>query len=163
MKTLYLTIKPNILKTVKLEKPQHFRKIKINKVVLSLNYQNITEKAHVKTATDRRDFLPGLWSFKEIQKKFEELSIDLTIEEFSQKAVIKTPSSSAITLSDNLRDLLGSDTKTFQQATATTMANPCDILNGLKYYKIKCNEISARPINKLILTRGQLEQTFLVY
>ena len=121
---LYLTIKPTILNTVKLEKPQHFRKIKINKVVLSLNYQNITEKVCIKTATDRRDFSSGFWSFKEIQKKFNEFSIDLSIEESSQKAVIKAPSSSAITLSDNLRDLLGSDTKTFQQGTTTTMANP---------------------------------------
>ena len=68
MKTLYLTIKPEILTTVRFEKPQHFRKIKINKVGLSLNYFNISEKAHVKTATDRRDFLPSFWSFKEIEK-----------------------------------------------------------------------------------------------
>ena len=106
MKTLYLTIKPEILTTVRFEKPQYFCKIKINKVVLSLNYFNISEKAHVKTATDRRDFSPGFWNFKEIQKKFKELSIELSIEEFSQKAVIKTPSSSAITLSDNLRTYL---------------------------------------------------------
>ena len=68
MKTLYLTIKPEILTTIKLEKPEHFRKIKINKVVLSLDYKNSIEKAHVKTATDRQDLLPGFWSFKELQK-----------------------------------------------------------------------------------------------
>ena len=146
MKTLYLTIKPEILTTVKLEKPQFIRKMKINKVVLNLNYQNITEKTHVKTATDRRDFAPGFLRFKELQRKFKELSIDFSIEEFSQKAVIKTPSSSAITLSDNLRDILGLDTKTFQQGTTTTLANPCDILNGLKYYTIKCNKIN-REVN----------------
>lgn len=69
----------------------------------------------------------------------------MNIKEFSQKAIIKTPSSSAITLSDYLRDLLGSDTKTFQQGTTTTLAKPCDILNGL-HYAILCNEIN-REIN----------------
>ena len=63
-----------------------------------------------------------------------------------QKAIIKAPASSAITLSDNLRDLLGSDTKTFQVASLTTLAYPCDILNGLKYFKINCNEIN-RDVN----------------
>lgn len=65
----------------------------------------------------------------------------MTIQEFSQKAIIKTTSSSAITLSDNLRDLLGSNTKE-QQGTTTTLDKPCDILNGLKYYTILCNELN---------------------
>ena len=79
MKTLYLTIKPEILTTVKFGKPQSFRKIKINKVVLSLNYFNISEKADVKTANSRVDFPPGFWTFKEIQKGFDKLGITLTI------------------------------------------------------------------------------------
>ena len=120
--------------------------MKINKVFLSLDYQNLTEKAHVKTASSRADFLPGFWSLKEIQKSFDKLGASLSIEEFSQKAIIKAPASSAITLSDNLRDLLGSNTETFQAASLTTLANPCDILNGLKYYEIKCNEIN-REVN----------------
>ena len=67
------------------------------------------------------------FGFKEIQKSFDKLGAKLTIEEFSQKAVIKTPTNLAITLSDNLQDLLGSDTKTFQEGTITTMSKPCDI------------------------------------
>ena len=120
--------------------------MKINKVVLSLNYKNLTEKAHVKKNSARVDFEPGFWSFKELQKSFDKLGAKLSIEESSQKAVIKTPSNLAITLSDNLRDLLGSDTKTFQEGAITTLANPCDILNGLKYYEIRCNKIN-RAVN----------------
>ena len=48
-------------------------KIKINKSVLSLNYKNLTENAHVKTATNRVDFSPGFWTFKELKKRFEKL------------------------------------------------------------------------------------------
>ena len=53
----------NVLTKVVFEKPMEIRKIKINKVILSLNYFNITETAHVKTASDRRDFEPGFWTF----------------------------------------------------------------------------------------------------
>ena len=119
-----------------------FEKSKFNKAILTLNNKNLTEKAHVKTATDRRDFTPGFWSFKDIAKKFKELSIDLSIEDHTQRAVITTPSSSAITLSDNLRDLLGSDTKTFQAGTTTSLSASCDVLNGLKYFTVRCNEIN---------------------
>ena len=88
-------------------------KIKINKAVLSLNYKNLTENAHVKTATNRIDFTLGFWTFKELKKSFGKLGATLSIEEHAQKAIIKAPASSAISLSDNLLDLLGSDTKTF--------------------------------------------------
>ena len=119
-------------------------KIKINKAVLSLNYKNITEKAHAKTASSRVDFAPGFWSFNELVKSFNKLGATLSIEEYSQKAVIKAPPASAITLSDNLRDLLGSDTKTFQAGSMTTLAAPCDISNGLKYFTVRCNEIKGK-------------------
>ena len=117
-------------------------RIKINKAILSLNYKNLTENAHVKTATNRVDFTPGFWTFKELKKKFNKLGIVLDLEEYSQKATIKAPSSSAISLSDNLRDLLGSDTKTFQVGSQTTLAYPCNILNGLKYFVVRCNQIN---------------------
>ena len=67
----------------------------------------------------------------------------LSIEEHTQKAIIKCPANSAISLSDNLRDLLGSDTKRFQAGSLTTLAYPCDILNGLKYFVVCCNQINA--------------------
>ena len=41
-----------------------------------------------------------------------------------------------------MRDLLGSETKTFQAASLTTLAYPCDILNGLKYFTVICNQIN---------------------
>ena len=41
-----------------------------------------------------------------------------------------------------MRDLLGSDTKTFQAGSLTTLAYPCDILNGLKYFVVHCNQIN---------------------
>ena len=106
-------------------------KIKINKAVLSLNYKNLTENAHVKTASNRVDFTPGFWTFKELKKSFDKLGIGLSIEEHTQKAIIKAPVGSAISLSDNLRDLLGSDTKTFQAGSLTTLAYPCNISNDI--------------------------------
>ena len=142
MKTIYLTIKSGVLTTAKFEKPKRFEKMKINKVVLTLNYKNITEKAHVKSTSSRVDFPPGFWSFKELQKSFDKLGATLSIEEFSQKAKIKARPASTISLSDNLRDLLGSDTKVFQAGSLTSLAYPCDILKGLKYFKTNCNEIS---------------------
>ena len=90
----------------------------------------------------RVDFTPGFLSFKELQKAFEKLGAQLTLEEHTQKAIIKAPPSNSITLSDNLRDLLGSDTKTFQAASLTTMDNPCDMLSGLKYFVVRCDEIN---------------------
>ena len=142
MKILYLTVSSDKSTKVVFEKPMVIFKIKINKGILTLNYKNIVEKAHVKASSGKREFHPGFWSVKEIAKKFKELSIDLSIEEYTQRAVITTPSSSAISLSDNLRDLLGSDTKTFQAGTTTTLATSCDILNGLKYFTVRCNEIN---------------------
>ena len=110
---------------------------------MSLNHKNITETAHVKTATNRADFTPGFWTFKELEKSFDKLGIGLSIEEHTpQKVIIKAPASSAISLSDNLRDLLGSDTKTFQAGSLTTLAYPCNILNGLKYFVVRCNQIN---------------------
>ena len=73
---------------------------------------------------------------------FKKLGGTLTIEEHTQKAIIKCPANSAISLSDNLRDLLGSDTKTFQSGSLTTLAYPRDILNGLKYFVVRCNQIN---------------------
>ena len=139
---MYLTISSYKTTKVVFEKPMEIRKIKINKAVRSLNYKKLTKKAQVKTATNRVDFTPGFWSFKEIKKSFVKLGIGLSIEEHTQKAIIKAPASSAITLSDNLRDLLGSDTKTFQAGSMTTLAYPCDILNGLKYFTVRCNQIN---------------------
>lgn len=142
MKTLYLTVSSE--KTVKIvfEKPVQINHIKVNKAILSLNYLNITERGHVKSGSAQRDFDPGFWSFKEIAKKFKELNVDLTLQEFSQKAVITTPSGSSITITDNIKNLLGSSTKTFPQNTTTTMTNECNILNGLQYFVLRCNEIN---------------------
>ena len=76
LKTLYLTLNTDKLTKVVFEKPQEIKGIKINKVTSGLNYFNITEQAHVKTASDRRDFEPGSWTFTEIAKKFKELDIE---------------------------------------------------------------------------------------
>ena len=115
MRTLYLTVKSGTPTKVVFEKPMSINKIKINKSVLTLNHKNLTENAHVKTSTNRVDFTPGFWTFKELKKSFDKLNgIGLSIEENTQKAIIKAPAGSATSLSDNLRDLLGSDTKTFQ-------------------------------------------------
>ena len=141
MRTLYLTVSNNPTKVV-FDKPMQIRWIKIDKAVLSLNYKNLTEKAHIKTTSARVDFLPGFLSFKELQMSFDKLGAVLTLEEYTQKAILKAPPASAITTSDNLRDLLGSDTKLFQAASLTTMANTCDILNGLKYFVLRCKEIN---------------------
>ena len=59
-------------------------------------------------------------TFKELKKSFDKLGIVLDVQEHTQKATIQAPASSAISLSDNLRDLLGSDTKTFQAGSLTT-------------------------------------------
>ena len=142
MKTLYFTISSDKTTKVVFEKPMEIKRIKINKAVLSLNYKNLTENAHIKTGSSRVDFTPGFWSLKDIQKSFEKIGVKLTIQEHTQKAVMKAPASSAISLSDNLRDLLGSDTKTFQAGSLTTLAKPCDILNGLKYFTVRCNQIN---------------------
>ena len=141
-RTLYLTVKSGTPTKVVFEKPVPIGKIKINKAVLTLNYKNLTENAHVKTSSNRVDFTPGFWTFKELKKSFDKLGIGLSIEEHTQKAIIKAPAGSAISLSDNLRDLLGSDTKTFQAASLTTLAYPCNILNGLKYLTVRCDEIN---------------------
>ena len=142
MKTLYLTVKSGTPTKVVFEKPMRIFKIKINKAVLTLNYKNLTENAHVKSASSRVDFTPGFWSFKELNKSFGKFGASLSIEEHTQKAILKCPADSAISLSDNLRDLLGSDTKTFQAASQTALANPCDILNGLKYFVVRCDQIN---------------------
>ena len=107
MKTLYLTVKSGATTKVVFEKPMRIRGIKINKAVLTLNYKNLTENAHVKTASNRVDFTPGFWTFKELKKAFNKLGVELNIQEHTQKAIIKAPAGSAISLSDNLRDLLG--------------------------------------------------------
>ena len=142
MKTLYLTVKSGTPTKVVFEKAISISRIKINKAVLTLNYKNLTENAHVKTASSKVDFTPGFWSFKELNKSFQKLGASLSIEEHTQKAILKCPAGSAISLSDNLRDLLGSDTKTFQAASLTTLANPCNILNGLKYFVVRCDQIN---------------------
>ena len=142
MRILYLTISSDKTPKVIFEKPMEICKIKINKAVLSLNYKNLTENANIKTATNRVDFTPGFWSFKELKKSFEKLGASLSIEEHTQKAIIKAPAASAVSLSDNLQDLLGSDTKTFQAGSMTTLAYPCDILNGRKYFTVRCNQIN---------------------
>ena len=142
MKTLYLTVKSGTPTKVVFEKPIRIFKIKINKAVLTLNYKNITENAFVKTASSKVDFTPGFWSFKELNKSFPKLGASLSIEEHTQKAILKCPAGSAISLSDNLKDLLGSDTKTFQAASQTTLANPCNILKGLKYFVVRCDQIN---------------------
>ena len=139
---MYLTIRSDKTTKVVFEKPMEIRKIKINKAVLSLDYKNLLENAHIKTSSSRVDFSPGFWSFKDIQKSFEKIGVKLSIEKHIQKAIIKAPASSAISLSDNLRDLLGSDTKTFQAGSLTTLANLSDILNGLKYFTVRCNQIN---------------------
>ena len=141
MRTLYLTVSHKPTKVI-FERPIHINAIKINKAVLSLNYKNLTEKAHIKTASSKVEFNPGFLTFKELQKGFEKIGGVLSLEEETQKAIIKAPSSSAISLSDNLRDLLDSDTKTFQAANLTTLSNKCDMLNGLKYFVVRCDEIS---------------------
>ena len=117
-------------------------KIKINKAVLTLNYKNITENGFVKTASSKVDFTPGFWSFKELYKSFSKLAVSLSVEEHTQKAILKCPAGSAISISDNIRNLLGSDTKTFQAGSHTTLANPCNILNGLKYFVVRCDQIN---------------------
>ena len=142
MRTLYRTIKSGTATRVVFEKPMAINRMKINKAVLSLNYKNLTENAHVKTASSRVDFTPGFWTFKELKKSFDKLGATLSIEEHTQKAVIKAPASSALNLSDNLCDLLGSDTKTFQAGSLTTLAYPCNISNGLKYFVVRCNQIN---------------------
>ena len=142
MKTLYLTVKSGTPTKVVFEKPIRIFKIKINKAVLTLNYKNILEKAHVKSATSKIEFTPGYWTFKELNKSFGKLGASLSVEEHTQKAIIKAPADSAISLSDNLRDLLGSDTKTFQAGSSTTLAKPCNILNGLKYFIVRCDQIN---------------------
>ena len=58
MRTLYLTISSDKITKAVFEKPMEIRKIKINTAVLSLSYKNLTENAHVKTATNRVDFTP---------------------------------------------------------------------------------------------------------
>ena len=68
MITLYLTVSSGTPTKVIFEKPIAINKIKINKAVLSLNYKNLTENAHVKTATNRVDFSHGFWSFKELKE-----------------------------------------------------------------------------------------------
>ena len=142
MKTLYLTVKSGTPTRVVFEKPMRILKIKINKAVMTVNYKNLTEKAHVKTASSHVDFTPEYWSFKELNKSLQKIGVSLSIEEHTQKAILKAPADSAISLSDNLRDLLGSDTKTFQAASLTTLANPCNILNGLKYFVVRCDQIN---------------------
>ena len=142
MKTLYLTVKSGTPTKVVFEKPLKILRIKINKAVLTLNYKNLTENAHVKTSSSKVDFTPGFWSFKQLNKSFEKLGASLSIEEHTQKAIIKAPASSALSLSDNLKDLLGSDTKTFQAGSSTTLANPCNILNGLRYFEVRCDQIN---------------------
>ena len=109
---------------------------------MSLNYKNITEKAHIKSGSSKVEFEPGFLSFKVLQKGFEKFAAKLTLEEETQKAIIKAPSSSALSLSDNLKDLLGSDTKTFQAGSDTTLDKPCDMLSGLKYFIVRCDEIN---------------------
>ena len=141
MRTWYLTVSHKPTKVI-FEKPIRVNGIKINKAVLFLNYKNLTEKAHIKTGSSKVEFNPGFLSFKELQKGFEKIGAQLTLEEESQKAIVKAPSSLAISLSDNLKDLFGSDTKTFQAASLTTMDNPCDMLNELKYFVVRCNEIN---------------------
>ena len=142
MRTLYLTVKSGTPTKVVFEKPIRIFKIKINKAVLTLNYKNITEKAHVKSASSKVEFTPGFWTFKEINQSFGKLGALLSVEEHTQKAILKAPTDSAISLSDNLRDLLGSDTKTFQAASHTTLASPCNILNGLEYFVVRCDQIN---------------------
>ena len=142
MKTLYLTVKSGAPTKVVFEKPIRIFRIKINKAVLTLNYKNLTEKAHVKSASSKVEFTPGFWTFREINKSLQKIGASLSIEEHTQKAILKAPADSAISLSDNLRDLLGSDTKTFQAASHTTLANPCNILNGLKYFVVRCDQIN---------------------
>ena len=68
MKTLYLTINSDKPTKVVFEKPMAIKGLKINKAILSLNYFNVKERGFVKTASARRDFDPGFWTFKEIQK-----------------------------------------------------------------------------------------------
>ena len=51
MKTLYLNINENTI--VPFEKSQKFHKIKINKLIIFLDYKNLKEKAHIKTGTSR--------------------------------------------------------------------------------------------------------------
>ena len=140
MRTLYLTVSHKPTKVI-FEKAKHIHSIKVNKAVLSLNYKNLTEKAPIKSASSKVEFEPGFLTFKGLQKGFEKFGAQLSLEEETQKAIIKAPSSSAISISDNLKDLLGSDTKTFQAGSDTTLANQCDMLNGLKYFVLRCDEV----------------------
>ena len=140
MRTLYLTVKDKT--TVVFEKGISINFIKINKAIFSLNYKNLNEKAHIKSGSSKVEFEPGFLTFKELQKGFEKFGAELSLEEETQKAIFKAPASSAISISDNLRDLLGSDTKTFQAGSDTTMDKPCDMLNGLKYFVVRCNDIN---------------------
>ena len=141
MRTLYLTVSHNPTKVI-FEKPVRINGIKINKAVMSLNYKNLTEKAHIKSSSSKVEFKPGFLTFKELQKGFTKFGAQLTLEEETQKAIIKAPASLALSISDNLKDLLGSDTKTFQAGSLTTLDNPCDLLNGLKYFVVSCDEIN---------------------
>ena len=109
---------------------------------MSLDYKNITEKAHIKSGSSKVEFEPGFLTFKELQKGFEKFGGKLSLEEETQKTIIKAPASSALSISDNLKDLLGSDTKTFQAGSETTSDKKCDILNGLKYFVVRCDEIN---------------------
>ena len=108
---MYLTVKSGTTTKVVFEKAISISRIKINKAVLTLNYKNITENAHAKTSSSKVDFTPGFWSFKELNKSFQKLEASLSIEEHTQKAILKAPASSALSLSDNLKDLLGCQTQ----------------------------------------------------
>ena len=89
MRTLYRTVVSDKETKIAFEKPMRINKIKINKAVLSLNYKNLTEKAHIKTIGARVDFRPGFLSFKELQKSFDKLGTQLALEDNTQKAIIK--------------------------------------------------------------------------
>ena len=141
MRTLYLTVSDKPTRVI-FEKSIHINGIKINKAIMSLNYKNITEKAHIKSGSSKVEYEPGFLTFKELQKGFEKFGAKLSLEEETQKAIIKAPASSALSLSDNLRDLLGSDTKSFQAGSETTLAKKCDLLNGLKYFIVRCDDIN---------------------
>ena len=141
MRTLYLTVSHNPTRVI-FEKAIRINGIKINKAILSLNYRNLTKKAEIKSGSTKVEFQPGFLTFKELQKGFSKFGAQLTLEEETQKAIIKAPPSSALSISDNLKDLLGSDTKTFQAGSLTTLDNKCDMLNGLKYFVVRCDDIN---------------------
>ena len=69
MKTLYLNLNEDPIK-IHFEKVLNFKKIKINKLILLLNYKNFNEKAYIKTGSSRQDFEIGYYSLEEIQKEF---------------------------------------------------------------------------------------------